>query len=123
MTALLFALACSGGGPDAEPSIAWDHEVCARCAMLVSDPRYAAALVTSGGRTIPFDDPGCLFAYEAKHPEPAKAWFHDGERWRREAETAFTTGGVTPMGSGLVTVPAETAGALAVEEARRRRTP
>ncbi len=105
---------------DAPPSLVWDQEVCTECGMLVGDPAYAAALVTKDGGTLPFDDPGCLFKYVLeKKPALHAMWFHDGahDRWLREQEVAFTAGHVSPMGSGLMPVPAGTPTALTVGEA------
>ena len=89
--------------------------------MLVSEPPHAAALVTQEGKTLTFDDPGCLFRYVVKaSPRVSRMWFHDETAWRRESETAFVPGGTTPMGSGLITVLAGTPGAITVGEASNR---
>lgn len=122
MTALLLLLAC-GRDPNAPPDLAWDRQACEHCAMLVSEPRHAAAIVTRDGRTLAFDDPGCLFQYVMKEkPSVAHLWFHDsaGDGWFTESQVAFTTGGETPMGSGLLAVPVGTPGALSVGEASGR---
>lgn len=104
--------------PNALPDISYDHEVCDHCGMMISDPATAAAIVTRDGNTFAFDDPGCLFRFVVEHPQPAAhLWFSDGTRWYTESEVAFRTGGTTPMGSGLMTVPKGTPGALGVGEA------
>ena len=116
---MLLLLACSRNIED-PPDIAWDHAACAECGMLVSDPAYAAALVEKNGTLLPFDDPGCMFKYILEHhPSLHAMWFHDGahDRWMREGEAAFTTGHVSPMGSGLMPVPVGTTGAIGVGEA------
>ena len=119
MSLLLF-FACASD-PDAPPEVAFDHVSCDECGMLVSEPQHAAALITTEGKTLTFDDPGCLFRYVVKNgPHVARLWFHDASTWLRESETAFLPGGTTPMGSGLVTVPAGTPGALTVGEASNR---
>lgn len=116
MTLLVAFLACSAD-PDAPPTVHYDLDACTDCGMLVSDPAYAAALVTKEGTTFVFDDPGCLFHYVVTQaPHVATMWFYDGaaQRWLRDGEVAFQTGRRSPMGSGLLAVPAGTPGALTV---------
>lgn len=119
---MLFALmwACSRD-VNAPPEIRYDHEACDHCGMLISDPAFSAALTTPDGDVLGFDDPGCLFRYVMDHPAPyAHMWFHDGTTWLMESQVAFTTGAVTPMGSGLKAVVAGTPGGLSVGEASGR---
>ncbi len=116
---MIFAMLFGACAPnlDAPPDIAWDHAVCTECGMLVSDPAYASALIEREGKMLAFDDPGCLFKYILEnHPNLHAMWFHDGsqDRWVREQEVAFTTGHVSPMGSGLMPVLAGTPGAIGV---------
>jgi copper chaperone NosL len=116
VTLLVALLPCSPD-PDAPPTVRFDLDACTDCGMLVSDPAYAAALVTKEGQTYLFDDPGCLFHYVVTQaPHVATMWFHDAadDRWLREAEVAFQTGTRSPMGSGLRAVPAGTPGALSL---------
>lgn len=115
-------LAACARDPNAPPSLAYDHVACSHCSMLVSEPRYAAALVTRKGETLAFDDAGCLFRYVvANHPSVEHLWFHgEGDAWFTEADVGFTVGGLTPMGSGLTAVPAGTPGSLSVGEASSR---
>lgn len=118
---LLFGLGCSTN-PDAPPEVQFDHEACTHCGMLISEPRYAAALTTSDGKSVHFDDAGCLFRYVlAEHPSVRHMWFHgEGNVWLNESEVGFLTGATTPMGSGLAAVPAGSAGAIGVGEASGR---
>ncbi|MDP2313702.1 MAG: hypothetical protein Q8P41_12400 [Pseudomonadota bacterium] len=121
MTLLALALACARPSPTRPPDIAFDRDACAWCAMLVSDPRHAAAIVTTSGTTLPFDDPGCALHYLAEREPPVlQVWFHDADGWRTQDDVAFATGAITPMGSGLTAVPPGTPGAISVDEARRR---
>lgn len=118
---LLFALACSRPDATRPPDISWDRDACAWCSMLVSDPRHAAAIVTTDGNTLPFDDPGCALHYLAEREPPVlQTWFHDANGWRTSRDVAFRTGELTPMGSGLTAVPPGTPGAISLDEARRR---
>lgn len=103
--------------------IAWGEEACAHCRMLISDPRYAAQIVTRDGAAASFDDPGCLFAALATFAEPPLAtYFRHGseDRWLAEHEVAFVRGGPTPMGFDLVAVDVGTPGSLTLAEAARR---
>ena len=52
--------ACTPAGPR---PIAYGRDECAYCRMVVSDPRFGAALVTSIGRTIVFDSVECLASW------------------------------------------------------------
>lgn len=118
---LAFA-ACSRGdrGPVA---IAYDHEACTHCHMLIGDPRYAAQLITTEGDVRSFDDPGCLLVYLAEqHPHVRALWFRDSraDRWLSGADTRFLPGAQTPMGWGFAAVPAGTPGALSLDEATAR---
>lgn len=121
--AALLLLAGCAPDPNAPPDVRWDHASCAECAMLVSDPGFAAALVLKDGTMLPFDDPGCLFKYLVEKAPPVHAmWFHDGagDRWLRDGEVAFLPDKVSPMGSGLQPVPAGTPGAIGIGEASAR---
>ena len=101
-------LACTVGDPTlAPPEVAWGEEECARCRMIVSEERHAAAVWTPEGESRAFDDPGDLVAWLAETgEEPRSAWVHDHASggWIR-AETAWyvrADAGATPMGSGLL---------------------
>ena len=57
---LVAAAACGTRGPR---PLAFGTDPCAHCHMTLIDPRFAAELVTKTGRSVPFDDVGCLAAY------------------------------------------------------------
>lgn len=117
-------LAACGRDLDRPVPVPWDKVACDHCGMLVGEPRHAAELVTRSGDVEFFDDPGCLFRYEAERsPAVAHLWFRGGEgedAWLSGRGVAFATGATTPMGSGLVAVPAGTPGALSLPDARAR---
>jgi copper chaperone NosL len=109
--------------PSGPVAIAWDHELCAHCRMLVSEPAFAAQIQTRDGRVLAFDDPGCLIAFEeAQHPNEHAAYFHEhhGDRWLPRDRTAFVPVPHSPMGYGLGAVELGTPGALSFEDARAR---
>lgn len=113
-----------GAGPQTGPQpIAWDRQACDQCQMLISEPAFAAQLITAGGRQHAFDDPGCLFVFvEEQRISPRESWFrhHREDRWLPGSGVAFTQVSSSPMGYGLAAVDAGTAGALSAEEARAR---
>ena len=123
---LVLVLAACGRAGRGPTSIAYDHEACAHCHMLIGDPRYAAQLVTEAGDVLDFDDPGCLLVYLAEqHPRVRALWFRDSraDRWLGGDEVRFVPGAATPMGWGLAAVSAETPGALSLEAATARLAP
>lgn len=92
---------------------------CAHCHMLYADPRYAAALVTTGGRTIPFDDLGCLAAFLETGGIPvqqvASLWaadFEHPEGLIRLDEAVLVQHDTlrTPMGYGVIALRPESNG-------------
>lgn len=113
-TALIAALALMSCTPST-PSIAWDVDNCDYCRMTVSDRRFGAAAITSGGRTLHFDSIECLAAWADAQPKPPRAlWIADAAApgtLRPVAELRFhrTAAGTSPMGKGFVAV-ATTAG-------------
>ncbi len=78
VVAAVLAAACGSPGPR---PIAWGEEVCRHCHMTVTDPRFAAELVTTRGRVYVFDDVGCLAAFAAAGSVPSEmvhsVWVHD----------------------------------------------
>jgi copper chaperone NosL len=116
-TALLVACEAREG----PQPIVYDREACAHCRMLISDPSFAAQLVTEEGEVRSFDDPGCLLAHLAeKTPDVRALWFHHvrEERWIPGDRVAFERVVKTPMGYGLGAVDAGPATALDLDEAR-----
>lgn len=107
IAALLFG--CAVDLSKARP-LAYDHVACDNCAMLVSDPRFAAQLVTRDGERYEFDDPACWFGFVAdKHPSIGNAWFRDGtapdEVWLSWQQVAFVPTPGAPMDGGFMAVP------------------
>jgi copper chaperone NosL len=127
---LLLALACTGcpgdaPRPDAPPDMRYGVDPCARCAMIVSEERFAAAYVTPEGEARRFDDLGCLTAHLVEQPEAvAEVWVHDDESrtWLRGSQAwyAHTEALMTPMGTGIVAVKDEAAARAVVARARGR---
>jgi len=97
--------------PGRPPSIRYGEEACAHCRMIISDDRFAAALVTKGGETMKFDDIGCLVDHEAgqRSPPATTYWVRDfagGDWLDARAATYVQSAKVhSPMGYGLTALP------------------
>lgn len=99
---------CAGAEPR---PIAYDRDECAFCRMVVSEPRFAAALVTATRRTLAFDSVECLASYTILHratrePAPRSLWVSvDARPGRlapaREARYLRDTNSPSPMGKGI----------------------
>ncbi len=76
-TMLSLVVARAPGKP--EP-FAFDSDACTCCRMLISDGRFAAAIVSTHGRTVKLDSIECLLAYyrqaSAAH-DVASVWVSD----------------------------------------------
>lgn len=88
------------------PEILYGEDVCAECGMIISDARFAAAIVTVDEQVRLFDDMGGMFAYVVKREEAVHAyWVHDlnSEDWIRAENAAYVLQQdlITPMGWGL----------------------
>jgi copper chaperone NosL len=121
-SAVLLLSACGGSGTssDKPPSISFGRDVCARCGMLISDDRYAAAF-TSKNPAVLFDDVGELVATAQEHGvEGLRVWVHDASsREWTDGTTAFYVARpdrATPMGTGLVAFGTEAAATSAASE-------
>lgn len=118
--ALVLALRWSLTPPSGPVEPAWDRDACARCRMLVSDPRFAAQRQLASGEILHFDDPGCLLLHRHAHPAPERAvYLHEyaGEGWISLDEVAFVTEETSPMGYALAAISRDETGTMSVEEA------
>ncbi len=101
---------------------AWDRQACAHCRMHLSEHGFAAQLQSAEGEVFFFDDPGCLFLWQAEGGAGAAAiYFHHlrEERWLAAAEAGFVRVAPTPMGWGFGAVERGAPGAIAPDESRR----
>lgn len=109
--------------PQGVKPIVWDKEVCAECAMAVSDPRFAAQLQRKDGVVLNFDDPGCLLLYLDDHkPEIHALYFHrvEGDEWLEGDRVGFVPETRSPMGYGLGAAPREAPEAISMDEAAEK---
>lgn len=105
---IILLVGCSSA-KDMPPEIAVDKISCARCSMLISDSRFAAA-VKSGPKYLVFDDIGCMLTYSNAHHgvDDEQVWVRDytTDKWIGAKQALFfhADGDVTPMGYGYIAV-------------------
>ncbi len=91
--------ACTTDHGPAEP--VWGKEPCAHCAMVLSDRRFGAQVLSSAGERFFFDDPGCMVLFlEERGLGSAQAWVHEDSRWVDARGARYASGAVTPMDFG-----------------------
>lgn len=74
--------------------------------MIITDPRYAAALVDDANAMQKFDDIGCMRLYRVNTESmPRNFWVHDyaNESWMEGKDAIFVQSDnlITPMGYGV----------------------
>jgi copper chaperone NosL len=114
---LLVLAACSETDGPVEP--VWGKQPCAHCAMILSDRRFGAQLVTAAGERLYFDDAGCMaLAIEERGLGTAKAWVRDAAaaKWVDARTARFAAGAPTPMDFGF---EAHAGGASTWDDVRR----
>jgi copper chaperone NosL len=92
------------------PTVRFGEEACAGCRMIISDERFAAAVVTADGDALKFDDIGCLIEHEADQVRPDAAYWVRDSRSRewldaRQAVFVHSPSVASPMGFGLAARP------------------
>ena len=97
----------SCGRSETKPVELFPEDMCAYCRMGMSDPRFAAEIISDGSEVFKFDDIGCMDRYRVLTPglTVAAAFVKDFETsaWIRfEKSIVIKTGVATPMGSGKV---------------------
>jgi copper chaperone NosL len=102
---------CQPGDASRPPTVRFGEEACDSCRMIISDERFAAALVTATGDALKFDDIGCLIQHEADQLRPdVTYWVRDSRsgEWLNAREATFVRSPsvVSPMGFGLAARPA-----------------
>ncbi len=103
---LFLMAACApkpAGGP---PQARFGQDVCARCGMIVSEPRFAAGYIDEKGESVIFDDVGEALAAVRQTPAlKDRLYVNDMEEpgWLSAADAFFVhaPGLTTPMGSGI----------------------
>jgi copper chaperone NosL len=109
LAAPLLLIGCGGEQTDAAvpPEIALGRDTCGSCGMIISDERFASALVAADGTVLLYDDLGeMLEAVAAEGLGERRAWAHDwnSAEWTDATTASFVRGApeTTPMGTGFV---------------------
>jgi len=98
----------------------WGKQPCAHCAMVLSDKRFGAQLVTDAGDRFHFDDAGCMVLFVEEHRgHVRRAWVRDAQSgaWLDAEKARYAAGAATPMDFGF---EARAGGDLAWEDVRAR---
>lgn len=102
---LTFIFACAPSGP--EP-IAFNKDACDYCKMQISEPPFAAQLITQKGRVYKFDDVKCMIAYSKSEQQGVKTYYladFEGEHQLFDATNAWLVKSddiKSPMGGNTV---------------------
>ena len=89
------------------PEILYGEDVCTKCSMIISEPRFAAAYYTTQGDARRFDDIGGMLIHHLEHQEDvAQFWVHDfdTEEWVEAEQAIYVISDQlhTPMGFGVI---------------------
>ena len=123
--ALLGVLAACSGEPASGPGeVRWDRDACERCAMVVSDRRFAAQVrLAPSGELHKFDELGCALVWLDESGRAAREiWVrdHETQAWL-DAEAAFYEPvRATPMDYGFGAIAAPGAARIPFAELRER---
>jgi copper chaperone NosL len=104
LTALLAG--CGRGDDSSPPEIRYGEDLCSVCGMILSDPRYASAALTTDDVAL-FDDIGELIEWRRKHPslQVRISYVHDHttKQWIRADSATFVKSPAvaSPMGHGI----------------------
>lgn len=113
--AVVFITLLLGACSQLPSEIHYGTEECAHCKMIISDPRFAAQMVTDTGKAITFDAIECMAGYAAEQREKsagARFWvsnFKNPGEWLELGEAHLIRSEVirSPMGGGLLALPGE----------------
>ncbi|MFO0891223.1 MAG: nitrous oxide reductase accessory protein NosL [Isosphaeraceae bacterium] len=126
--AILLVAGCGGRDGTGPPSLRYGEETCAHCRMIISDDRFAAALVDEDRGALKFDDVGCLVLHEAGRERPGASYWvrdHAGGGWLDARLATFVNGRevASPMGHDLAAMatPDRAADLTGGRDARRFR--
>jgi nitrous oxide reductase accessory protein NosL len=129
LISLLFLTACKEEKTTGAAEVRWDREICARCAMAVSDHNYSAQV--RGGKPekksklYKFDDVGCAIIWlddqNWKDDPRTEIWVnhHKTGDWINAKTAWYVEMKNTPMDYGLGAQTEHVEGALNYEQARK----
>jgi len=88
--------------------IHWDRDMCARCAMVVSDRKNTIQIINpENGKRYVFDDIGCLVLWfddeQIPWKDKAVIWITDAKtgKWIDAKKAFYDTENITPMAYGF----------------------
>lgn len=105
---LVLAVSC-GDKPESGPAkIYYGEDICERCKMIISEKDFAAQFQYSNGKSVKFDDLGCMLHYMSEQEQSkisavyvmdydSKQWIDGGNAYYVWAENIST-----PMGHGII---------------------
>lgn len=106
---LLFILSCGDTHEDGPSAIYYGEDICARCKMIISEKEFASQYRLSDGKTVKFDDIGCMIHFmdeeKNEHIKSIYVMDYDSGQWV-DAESGYyiwTENVNTPMGYGILT--------------------
>ena len=112
--------ACTSDPVAGPTEIHWDQDSCERCAMAISDRRFAAEVRAAPGEPVrKFDDIGCALLWTnglaGNQRETAQVWVtdHDTGAWLDGRSARYRGGAHSPMNYGF---SAHAAGDLSFDE-------
>lgn len=129
LPALLLLSACEEEKTTGAVKVRWDREICARCAMAVSDRNYSAQV--RGGRkdkkakVYKFDDVGCAVIWldKQKWKDDARTeiWVNEynSGKWIDARKAWYVKMNNTPMDYGLGAQKEKVDGAINFEQAKK----
>jgi len=105
----LLQTGCDKKSISTQPSeVHWDRDMCARCAMVVSDRENTTQVINpANGKVYMFDDIGCMILWfdDEKIPWKDKAviWITDAKtgKWIDARKAFYDTENITPMAYGF----------------------
>ncbi len=102
---IILALMATGcGSSEVVPEDLYPEDACSHCRMAISDPHFAAEIITPEREVFKFDDIGCMEKFQSQLSEQTLFIFvrdFEDDRWLPlQSSTIVRTGIITPMGSG-----------------------
>ena len=112
VTLVMAAAGCSSSDPTAPPTVYYGQDVCVMCGMIISDERFAAAMIVDGDRIESrlYDDIGCLLDDDTSRDDATVVarWVHDFRtlEWRDAVTATYVHSTIlhSPMAFGLAAV-------------------
>lgn len=109
MLLLMLSAGCTRTAqPLTPPDIHYGQDTCARCTMIIDEPRCAAALKPTDGDLLLFDDISEMLIWRQQNANVATSamWVHDFDsgEWFDAACATYIVGThfTTPMGGGIL---------------------